>query len=84
MTAEWGRTGRITLPTVNMAEVHAYIRTAAALVVATVSAYRIAEYEQEQACWARVTAHYGRANANRETHGFNAYTEMHNECDALR
>jgi hypothetical protein len=64
---------------------HAYIRTVAALVVAVAlvvvawSAYRIAEAEQEQACWAWITAHYGSGVYHRVT-----ALEMHNECDAFR
>ena len=64
---------------------HAYIRTVAAvvaaiaLVVVAWSAYRIAEAEQEQACWTRVTAHYGIANEWYDT----TFIELHNECAAL-
>ena len=43
-------------------ENHAYLRTAAAIVAALAlvvvawSAYRVAEAEEEQACWARISA----------------------------
>ena len=38
-------------------ETHAVIRTAAAaLVVSAWSAYRVAEAEEEQACWAQINA----------------------------
>ena len=71
-------------------ENHAYLRTAIALVVAARAAYRVAEAEEEQACWAWISA---TADANLAGEGYRnnqrsplahaAYDKMRDVCKAL-
>ena len=66
-------------------ETHAILRTAIALVVAAWSAYRVAEAEEEQACWAWIsaTALAGRVTVlAADTYDAN-YLKMRDVCKAL-